>query len=203
MNCPYMWANSMDEEDEQVSSWESEPEGGNAEELANLETPDDDGEWCRPRRNRITGWSRRVDPRPAFRCLAEDAGGAQWMWEEVTVVADSGAAENVMPMSMFPEISTEETERSKNGKVFKESGGEHIKNYGQQVMSVRTPEGFVRKSTWHVADVRRPLVSASHIIQAGNDLLIGKDEAYIMNRKKKETSVLRERKGMCTCLICS
>ena len=38
------------------------------------------------------------------------------------------------------------------------------------------PEGFVRKTTWQVADVRRPLVSASHIIQAGNDLFIGKDE---------------------------
>ena len=59
-------------------------------------------------------------------------------------------------------------------------------------MSVRTPEGFVRKSAWQVADVRRPLVSASHIIQAGNDLFIGKDEAYIMNWKKKEKSMLRK-----------
>ena len=42
---------------------------------------------------------------------------------------------------------------------------------GSRVMFVRTPEGFVRKSTWQVADVRRPLVSASHIIQAGNDLV--------------------------------
>ena len=67
-------------------------------------------------------------------------------------------------------------------------GGENLKNYGQKVMSVRTPQGFVRKSTWQVADVRRPLVSASHIIQAGNDLFIGKDEAYIVNRKKKEKS---------------
>ena len=59
-------------------------------------------------------------------------------------------------------------------------------------MSVRTPEGFVRKSTWQVADVRRPLVSASHMIQAGNDLLIGKDEAHIMNRMKKEKSMLKK-----------
>ena len=38
----------------------------------------------------------------------------------------------------------------------------------------------------------RALVTASHIIQAGNDLFIGKDEAYIMNRKKKEKSMLRK-----------
>ena len=86
------------------------------------------------------------------------------------MVVDLGAAETVMPRSMFPEIGIRQTER----------------------MSVRTPEGFARKSTWQVADVRRPLLSASHIIQAGNYLFIGKDEAYIMNRKKKEKSVLKK-----------
>ena len=167
----------------------SEPEGQNAEELASLETPDDEGEWCRPRRNRITRWSRRVDPRPAFHYLAEDdeceqtsrglnhlvsrnARGAQWIWKKVTVVVDSGAAENVMPRSMFPDRAS--------GKQ---------KGPRMERDSVSTPEGFVRKSTWQVADVRRPLVSASHIVQAGNDLFIGKDEAYILNRKKKEKSM--------------
>ena len=102
-----------------------------------------------------------------------------------------------MSRSMFPQISTEETERSNNGKGFKGPGGEHIKN-GQQVMSVRTPEGFARKSTWQVADVRRPLVSASHIIQARNDLFIGKKEAHIVNRKMKEKiGVQNGRSGAC------
>ena len=78
------------------------------------------------------------------------------------------------------------------GKDSKGQGKSTSKIYGQQVMSVRTLEGFVRKSTWQVADVRRPLVSASHIIQAGTDLFIGKDEAYIMNRRKKEKSALRK-----------
>ena len=56
------------------------------------------------------------------------------------MVVDSGAAKNVMPRSMFPEIGIRQTERSKNGKGFKGPGGENIKNYGQQFMSVRTPE---------------------------------------------------------------
>ena len=73
VNYPHKWANSIDEEDEQVSSWEIEPEG----ELASLETLDDEGEWCWPRRNRITRWSRKVDPRPAFHYLAEDDEGEQ------------------------------------------------------------------------------------------------------------------------------
>ena len=97
-----------------------------------------------------------------------------------------------MPRSMLPEIGIRQTERSKNGKGFKGPGGENINNYGQLVMSVRTPEGFLRKSTRQVADVRKPLVSASHIIQVGNDLFIGNDDAYIVNRKKKEKSMLRK-----------
>ena len=96
-----------------------------------------------------------------------------------------------MPRSTFPEMSTEESERSKDGKGFKGPGGEHIKNYGRQVVSVRIPDGFVRKSTWQVPDVRRPLVLASHIIRAGSDLFIGKNEADIMNSKKKKKSVFR------------
>ena len=46
VKCPYKWANSADEEDDQTSSWESEPEGENAEELASLETHDEQGERC-------------------------------------------------------------------------------------------------------------------------------------------------------------
>ena len=92
--------------------------------------------------------------------------------------------------SIFLDISRQEAERSKNGKGFRGPGGEHIEHCGQQVMSVRTLEGCVRKSTWQGADVRRPLVSASHIIQASNDLFMVKKEAYVMNSKKKEKSVL-------------
>ena len=100
-----------------------------------------------------------------------------------------------MPRSMFPEIS-EETERSKNGRGFNGLGGKHVENDGQHVMSVRTPEGFVRKSTGQVADVRRPPVSAFHIIQAWSDLFIGKEEAYLMNTMKKEKSVLRNEENV-------
>ena len=40
--------------------------------------------------------------------------------------------------------------------------------------------------------MRKSVRQASHIIQAGNDLFIGKDEACIMKRKKKEKSMLRK-----------
>ena len=56
----------------------------------------------------------------------ENAGGAQWTRKKVTVVVDSGAAENGMPWNMFPDISTEETQRCKPGKGCRGPGGEHI-----------------------------------------------------------------------------
>ena len=45
--------------------------------IENLETVDDEGEWCRSRRHIITRWSTKVDPRQAFHNLAEDDEGEQ------------------------------------------------------------------------------------------------------------------------------
>ena len=44
--------------------------------------------------------------------------------------------------------------------------------------------------------MRRSLVSASHIIHAGSDLFTGKDEACIMNWRKKEKSTLRKEENL-------
>ena len=78
--------------------------------------------------------------------VQRDAGGSLWTWKKVTVVVDSEAAENVMPKSMVPDVATESTGRSKNGKVFKGPGGEHIKSNWQQAMSVRSPEGLFARA---------------------------------------------------------
>ena len=139
VNCPNKWANSMDEEDDQTSSWESELEGENAEELASVETHDEEGEWCWLEKGRVTRWRSRIDSRRAVHCLAEEdedelvsrglnplvsrnAAGTKCTWKKVTVVVDSGAAENVKPRSMFPEMEIRQTERSKGSR---DQGGEH------------------------------------------------------------------------------
>ena len=46
--------------------------GQNAEALASLETPDEEGEWCWPKKGRVTGWTRKIDSRPAVHYLAEE-----------------------------------------------------------------------------------------------------------------------------------
>ena len=47
--------------------------------------------------------------------IQRDARGRRWMWKKVTVVVDSGAAENVMVRCTFSEISMKEIERCKSG----------------------------------------------------------------------------------------
>ena len=139
--------------------------------LASLEAPDDEG---------ITMGGKRVDQWPTFHYFAAEddegerasgglnhlvqrnSGGAEWTWKKVTVVVDSRAAENVNT-----EEHVSRNIHRGNGKIqeregFKGLGGGHIKNHGQQVMSVRTLEEVVRKSTLQVADVKTPCVGTSH-----------------------------------------
>ena len=69
---------------------------------------------------------------------------------------------------------------------------EHIKNYGKQVMPVRTLEGI--RTQEHVADVRRLLVSASHIIQAGSDSSIGKKRG-VHHEQEEEREITAQEAG--------
>ena len=135
-----------------------------SEDLASLEAPDDEGGWCWPKRNRITRWGKRENQRPTFHYFAErrwQRRAGVWRTEifgptkrrrSTMDMEESHSCgplgSNVMSKSMFPGISTEETERSNNGKGFKDSGGKQIKNNGQQVIVVRTPKGFAGNSTW-------------------------------------------------------
>ena len=115
MNSPYKWANRKDEEDDQTSSWESEP-----------------GSARRGRRVVLAkeGQSHQMGMENCLATLnhlvSRSAAGTQWTWKKVNVVVDLGAAENAMPRSMFPEIGIRQTERSKNGKRFQGPGGENI-----------------------------------------------------------------------------
>ena len=135
VNCPNKWANSFDEEHDQTSSWESEPEGENAEELASLETHDVDGEWCCLRRAESPGGRRRIDSRPAVHYLAEGdedeqaSRGLNHLAARnagISVDVEEGHRGGGLRSSReceaeehVPEIGIRQTERSKNGKGFK------------------------------------------------------------------------------------
>ena len=151
-----------------------------------------------------------MNPRPAFQYLAEgdedehvsgglnhlvprNVGGAQLTWKKVTVCSRRGGGGARDAEEHVPRNIHEETKRSKNGKRFKGPGGSTSRIMGSKSSpSDLLKDSFVRKSTWQVADVRRPLVSASHIMQAGNDLFIGKDDECI-NEQEEEGEICAQK----------
>ena len=81
-----------------------------------------------------------------------------------------------MPRSMFPEKDPpKQTERSLEWKrVSKDQEGSTSRITGGRSCPSELLKGLCARSTWQVADVRRLLVSVSHITQAENDFFFGK-----------------------------
>eukprot|EP00972_Heterocapsa_arctica_P056980 8407643-Heterocapsa_arctica.AAC.1 len=69
-------------------------------------------------------------------------------WVKVMAVVDSGSAENTLPPSAVPFISTVPSEGSRAGKVYRGAGGEPIPNQGQNILVIQTLECQSRRSNW-------------------------------------------------------
>ena len=97
---------------------------------------------------------------------ASDLFGLDWSdgGKELLAFVDSGAVDNVLPMSVRTEYPLEGTSKSQSGVVFKGANGSHIKHCGQRRFRVKTSAGSNMNNTWVVADVRKPLISASRLL---------------------------------------
>ena len=92
--------------------------------------------------------------------------------KELLAFVDSGAVNNVLPKSVCTEYPLEATPKSHNGVGFKGANGSHIKHYGQRRFRVKTSAGSNINTTWEVADVRKPLISASRLLERGHKLVL-------------------------------
>ena len=77
-------------------------------------------------------------------------------------------------MSVCTEYPLEVTPKSQSGVGFKEADGSHIKHYGQRRFRVKTSAGSNMNTTWEVADMRKPLISASRVLERGHKLVLDK-----------------------------
>ena len=78
---------------------------------------------------------------------------------------DSGAIDDALPKSVCTEYPLEATSKSQSGVGFKGAKGSHIKHYGQRRFRVKTSVGINMNALWEVADVRKPLISASRLLE--------------------------------------
>ena len=90
--------------------------------------------------------------------------------KELLAFVDSGVVDNVLPNSVCTEYPLEVTPKSQSGVGFKGANGSHIKHYGQRRCPVKTNAGSNMNTTWEVADVRKPLISASRLLERGHKL---------------------------------
>lgn len=118
-------------------------------------------------------------------------------WAKLTAVVDSGAGDNVMPKRMVEWVPTVPTAKSKAGRGFRGPGGERIDNLGEKRVEVFTNTGQRRRTTWQVADVRRPLISAIKVAQAGNAVNLDEAHPHIKNKKTGEKTELRWEGNVC------
>ena len=73
---------------------------------------------------------------------------------------------------MCTEYPLEATPKLQSGVGFEGGNGSHTKHYGQRRFRVRTSAGSNMNTTREVADVRKPLISASHLLQRGHKLVL-------------------------------
>ena len=85
--------------------------------------------------------------------------------KELLAFVDSSAVDNVLSKSVRTEYPLEATSKSQGGVCFKGANGSHIKHYGQRRFRVKTSAGSNMNTTWEVADVRKPLISASRLLE--------------------------------------
>ena len=85
---------------------------------------------------------------------------------------DSGAVDNVLPRLVCTEYPLKATTKSQSGVGFRSASGSHIKHYGQLRFRVKTSVGSNMNTTWEVADVRKPLISASRLLGRGHKLVL-------------------------------
>ena len=85
---------------------------------------------------------------------------------------DSGPVRNVLPKTLFDEFRLEMTTTSRCAIGFKDAKGSHIKHHGQRCFRVKTRAERTMNTTWEVADVRKPLISASRLLERRQKLVL-------------------------------
>ena len=73
-------------------------------------------------------------------------------------------------------ISSHLITRTRSEVGLKTAIGAHIKRHGQRRFRVKTDAGNVMATTWEVADVRRPLISAKRLFERRHRLVLDENQ---------------------------
>jgi hypothetical protein len=113
----------------------------------------------------------------------------------IEAVVDSGAEESVAPPGCFPG-TVGPSRMSRAGGKYRAANGARIPNLGQVRVPFVNEEGSKCGIMFQVAEVERPLISATQLAASGNAVIIDNKGARIMNLKTKKVMNLVKRGGV-------
>jgi hypothetical protein len=113
----------------------------------------------------------------------------------IEAVVDSGAEESVAPPGCFPGAVVP-SRMSRAGGKYRAANGARIPNLGQVKVPFMNEEGDKCGIMFQVAEVERPLISATQLAASGNAVIIDGKGARIVNMKTKKVMRLVKRGGV-------
>ena len=158
---------------------------------------------------RIVEW--RAGQEASIGCLMKDAsemptGGKQVLemrkpahprndWRLIEAVVDSGAEESVadpkdIPGELMPSAM------SRAGKSHVAASSTKIPNWGQKAVQFMTDEGHTCGIPFQCANVAKPLIAATQLAEAGNEVVLRKRDRVIKNLTTKREVKLHRRGGV-------
>ena len=116
-------------------------------------------------------------------------------WVRISAGIDSCAANTVIPIDMFPELPTKQTE--KTGKDFTCANGGKIKNEGEKIIPFHTNEGEKKSVRAQRTKVTRMmLIAASRLSTAGYQVQLDSDNPCMRKRAAGKVTKMRVKNGI-------
>ena len=118
-------------------------------------------------------------------------------WIEIEITIDSGACETVMPMSWCKGISVLSSPQYLQGVEYEVANGETIPNLGERRCLMMTAgSNAMKKITFQVADVHKPLLAISKIADQGFECILGKTGGRLIDQVTGEIIPLVRRDNL-------
>ena len=131
----------------------------------------------------------KIEP-PGLNTIDDDG------WEEVELVVDSGATENVVGEDMLQSVDTKTGIAAKRGVEYEVANGVRMPNLGEKRFKCTSTEGVERELTMQVCEVNKGLLSVSKIAQKQHRVVFDDEGSYIEDKATNEKLWLLERGGM-------
>jgi hypothetical protein len=125
-----------------------------------------------------------IEPIGEWSTLKLQTAGLERTWRKringgyrIYMVFDSGAIKTVIPANTVPGMQIKKTKNT--GRMFRSASGNEIPNQGETTIQGGGENGGALKVVAQVADITKPLASANEIVDAGNLVVMVKDEGLI------------------------